>query len=117
MKIKVLVTFFIAVITNICLVKCENDWEPITHPNGGYSVQQSYVSSHPHQPRDDRKLPIIHNDVDIPASPVISPIAQDIDTLQELNKQNFIDDVSETYNSISKKKKQFKNSRSMTNSN
>lgn len=101
---KVLVTFAVFIcITNY--VKCDSDWEPISHPNGGYSIQQSFISH-----RDDRKLPSSRNDVD---SAIISPIAQDIDTLQEFNKQNFVDDVSErkliTYVRGEEKKKQFKN--------
>lgn len=97
---KVLVTFLSTlVITNVCLAQNSgnNDWEPIAHPNGGYSVQHSYISPHPSETtahRDDRKLPFVRNDVEASASAVIAPIAQDIDTLQEFNKQNFIDDVS-----------------------
>lgn len=76
-------------------VTAQSDWEPISHPNGGYSIQQSFISSSSSHSRDDRKLPSARNDVDSAASVVISPIAQDVDNLHEFNKQNFIDDVSE----------------------
>lgn len=117
-KMKILVTFLTVVITNICLAQqpSANEWEPISHPNGGYSVQHSYISPHSsssESQRDDRKLPIIRDDVESSASAIISPITQDIDTLQEFNKHNFIDDVSAH---LIEFKKQFKNSRSMTNS-
>jgi hypothetical protein len=72
----------------------QNDWEPINHPNGGYSIQQSFISTSSSHARDDRKLPSSRNDVDSAASVIISPIAQDVDNLHEFNKQNFIDDVS-----------------------